>query len=185
MSPAKWVYCDRTSVKGGMLKKSPQDLSNHTPKSCCNNTLHYFITVEGFVSFVFILSVSFLFCQFHFHFLISHLFMIIALHHVSVSVYKSIYGAWSKSMGVDKHNITDPWTMLKDVTLGHEMKSEIWDIIDLGSFLIRLGHGMSQDLFCFLLIWGYGLSSHWILINLSFLLSPNQEHLWKNTLRLS
>ena len=68
MSPAKWVYYDRTSMKGEMLKKSPQDFSNHTPKSYCNNTLHYFITVEGFVSFIFILSVSFSFCQSHFHF---------------------------------------------------------------------------------------------------------------------
>ena len=46
-------------MKGEMLKKSPQDFSNHTPKSYCNNTLHYFITVEGFVRFI--LSVSFLF----------------------------------------------------------------------------------------------------------------------------
>ena len=103
-------------MKGGMLKKSPQDFSNHTPKSYCNNTLHYFITVEGFVS-------SFSFCQFHFHFLISHLFMIIALRHVSVSVYKSIYGFWSKSVGVDKHNITDPWTMLNNVHEGRHIGS--------------------------------------------------------------
>ena len=49
--------------------------------------------------------------------------MIIALHRVNVSVYKSIYGFWSKSMGVDQHNIADPWTMLNNVHEGRHIGS--------------------------------------------------------------